>query len=343
MVRSKCWVACIATFAVFASGWVGLTLDPVAAPMQDSAEKLLAALSPEQRGTASFPFNDAERLNWHFIPRARKGLPLKQMNAEQRKATHELLQSGLSEIGFHKATTIMSLESILHELEKDRKGGPVRDPDLYFLSLFGTPAARGEWGWRIEGHHLALNFVVRDGKLAASTPAFFGANPATIQSDVADSKKGNRVLAKEELLAFELIGSLNESQLKTARIAEQAPTDVRSANTPQPPADRPVGLPAAQLTDAQRKLLEAIIETYAANMPESVAKTWLGEVHRSGIEKVHFAWAGATKPGVGHYYRVQGPDFLIEFVNVQPDSAGNPANHIHSFWRSLHGDFGIPR
>jgi hypothetical protein len=200
-------------------------------------------------------------------------------------------------------------------------------------------------GLSVEGHHLSLNFVVEKGKVISSTPTVFAANPATVMADYPGThaiKKGTRVLAKEETLALELVQSLTPEQRKTAIIAEKAPSEVRAAGEPQPPTDAAAGIAADKLTDAQRKMLIALLDAYCDNVPAEVSKARKAAIDKAGAEKVHFAWAGADKPGSGHYYRVQGPTFLIEFVNTQADSAGNPANHIHSLWRDMGGDFAVP-
>ena len=93
------------------------------------------------------------------------------------------------------------------------------------------------------------------------------------------------------------------------------------------------GLAVDKFTDAQRTTLRNLIQAYLDNMTLDVAAARQAEIEKAGFDKIHFAWAGASQPGIGHYYRVQGPTFLIEFVNTQPDSAGNPANHIHAVWR----------
>jgi hypothetical protein len=236
----------------------------------------------------------------------------------------------------------MSLEAMLHELEKSRQGAPIRDAERYYFTVFGTPSVQGKWGWSVEGHHLSLNFVVSNGKLVSATPAFFGANPATVQSDLSvGPKKGQRTLVKEEELAFSLLQSLTPEQRKNAVIADKAPSDIRGPVGPRAPSQADEGLISAKMTEPQRKALWDLIEAYAANMPQEVAGAWLSEIKNAGVEKIQFAWAGADKPGVGHYYRLQGPTFLVEFVNVQSDSANNPANHIHSVWRSMAGDFGV--
>jgi Protein of unknown function (DUF3500) len=343
MYDRKLKVAALAGLVIAAAGAIGLRYDGAGGDMTKAADRLLASLSTEQASKARMAFEDPRRLDWHFIPKPeRKGLQIKEMTGEQRKLAHALLHSGLSEVGYDKATTIMSLEAILHELEKDRQGSPIRDPERYYFTIFGTPAVQGKWGWSVEGHHLSLNFVINDGKLVSATPAFFGANPATIQSDLSvGPKKGQRTLTKEESLAFDLLQSLTPDQRKVAMIDAEAPKDIRGPAMPQAPTDPAQGVASTKMTESQQKTLWSLIEAYAGNMPQEVGAAWLAEIKKAGTDKIQFAWAGADKPGVGHYYRVQGPTFLIEFVNVQPDSANNPANHIHSVWRSLAGDFGV--
>jgi hypothetical protein len=163
-----------------------------------------------------------------------------------------------------------------------------------------------------------------------------------MNEDVPTIKKGTRVLAKEESLAFDLLASLSAEQRKAALIAEKAPADVRAAGEPQPPTEAPAGITADKLSGQQRGILMSLIDEYANNLPPDVAKERHEIVEKDGPTKTYFAWAGADKPGVGHYYRIQGPSFLIEFVNTQADSAGNPANHIHSVWRDMRGDFALP-
>lgn len=325
------------------AGWYRYFAAGVGADMTVAAQEFLASLSDQQRTTAVVPYDSAQRVQWHFIPMpTRKGLQIKEMDAPQRKKALALMQAGLSQVGYDKATTIMSLEAILRELEKERRSGPIRDPERYYFTIFGTPAATGQWGFSVEGHHLSLNFAVSDGKLSSHTPAFFGANPTTVHHHVHGGPEvGHRTLAQEEDLAFKLLGSLSAQQRKLAVIAGKAPADIRAAGQPQPPETAAEGLAAAMLADDQSAVLWALIETYARNMAPEIADARLDEIKQAGLDKVHFAWAGADRPGIGHYYRVQGPTFLIELVNTQPDSAGNPASHIHSVWRDLRGDFGI--
>ena len=312
--------------------WAGAQVEPTGSRMAVAADRFMDSLSQAQAAKAAFPFDSPERLNWHFIPRARKGLPIKEMSSEQRALAFGLLESGLSGAGFLKATTIMSLEQILKEIEKG--SGPVRDPELYYLTVFGKPLDRGKWGWRIEGHHLSLNFVLEDGKIVAATPAFFGSNPGEVRQG---SRQGLRTLAEREDRALRLVQSFGDSQRAKALFAEKAPPDIRAAATPQPPTDAPAGIAVGEMTGDQRLMLRALIESYAFDMPADVAKAWIDEMSITGIDTLHFAWAGPLDRSQGHAYRVQGQTVLIEFNNTQ-----NGANHIHSVWRSMIGDFGVP-
>lgn len=325
-------------------GWKAFREASPAIEMSTAAEKFLAGLTPEQRATAVMEFGAPQRLDWHFIPKdKRKGLQIRDMNPEQRASAHRLLKTSLSEIGYGKATKIMALESLLKALAQGKQGGPLRDSERYYFTVFGKPSAEGKWGLSVEGHHLSLNFVVEKNRVISSTPAVFCTNPAIVMNDVPDQlAKGTRVLAKEEVLAFELVHSLSADQKKVAIIAAQSPQEVRAAGEAQPPQTAPEGIAAKDLNNEQKKLLKQLVEVYLLNHPEEVAAAKRDELETAGWDELYFCWAGAEKPGVGHYYRIQGPTLLIEFVNVQPDAAGNPANHIHSIWRDMRGDFAIP-
>jgi hypothetical protein len=338
MTRIKPSLA-LATLAIVALAlWASAQMDPTGASMATAAQRWLAALDQDQQKQARFGFDDPERLNWHFIPRERRGLPIKAMNPAQRALAFGLLQSGTSHTGAIKATTIMSLEAILRDLEQGR--GPTRDPEAYFLSVFGDPSNRGRWGWRVEGHHLSLNFVVEDGKVASATPAFFGANPAEVRQG---PREGLRTLADVEDAALRLLQALDDGQRKAAIAAEKAPNDVPSnygaqgqAGLPaKAPEIAPGGVEASRLNAMQRRLLDDLIRAYAENMSPDVAAAWLADAQRSG-DDIRFAWYGPADRSQPHAYVVLGRTFLIEFNNTQ-----NNANHIHSLWRSTLGDFGL--
>ncbi len=311
--------------------------------MVAAAKAFLGTLTPEQKKLASFAFDDKERLNWHFIPRPRNGLPIRQLEGDSLKAAHALLQSGLSTVGYDQALNVMSLEEVLYLLEggvrEERRER--RDPKKYYFSFFGTPAETGTWGWRIEGHHMSLNYTIKEGKVASSTPEFFGANPGTIDSGVG---RQIRVLGPEEDIARSILKLCNEDQKKLAWIDTKAPDDLRTGGATgtnpvafQPETAAPVGLPASKRSGDQKKLLAELLSEYLKNMPSDVEKERRAAIEKAGLDSIHFAWWGDADQHKRHYYRVQGPTFLIESNNTQ-----NTANHVHSMWRNLGGDFAIP-
>ena len=298
--------------------------------MSNAANALLSTLSADQKAKAVFTFNDEERLNWHFIPRERKGLSYKLMTHEQRPLALALLNSSLSQQGFIKTTSIMSLEEILKIQEKSTPPGR-RDPENYFFSIFGEPSETGTWGFRFEGHHVAMNFTIVGGKVASS-PMFFGTNPAEVKDG---PRKGLRVLGHEEDFGRELVKSLTPEQRKVAVLSDVALKDIITMASRKAALDgQPSGLPAAKLNAKQRVLLQNLLEEYANNIPEQGAAARREQIKKAGAN-MNFAWTGGLERGEGHYYRVQSPAFLVEYDNTQ-----NNNNHVHAVWRDFTGDFG---
>ena len=344
MRRHLAYVMAVAAALSATMGWAVLRDANTGADLTLAARAFLDTLSADQKATVVLPADSPLRLDWHFIPKdQRKGLQIKHMDAAQRKAALALLRSALSQTGYDKATKIMSLEGILRELQKGQSSGPIRDPERYYYTIFGEPGETGRWALSIEGHHLSLNFAVDQGNVIASTPTFFAANPTVVRAGMPGGVPvGTRVLADEELLAFQLLESLSPEQRKTAILADKAPSDIRAAGQPESPEYATEGVAFGGLNGTQQKLLRELIDVYARNLPADLAAARLQAIDAARYDRVYFAWAGADRPGIGHYYRIQGPTFLIEFVNTQPDSAGNPASHIHSVWRDPTGDFAIP-
>jgi hypothetical protein len=298
--------------------------------MTAAARNLLATLTSDQTAKATYSVNDNERFNWHFIPRERKGLPLKEMTPEQKHLAHALLSTALSHRGYLKASTIMSLEQVLRDVEQGK--GPTRDPELYFVTIFGKPDPKGTWGWRVEGHHLALNFMLVDGKEVSVTPSFLGSNPGEIREG---PRTGLRVLGAEEDLARQLVKSLNDEQKKVAIYTNIAPREIITGNDRKAKALTPMGISAAKLTQAQTEQLWQVIKEYVYRDRPELADQDLKRIENGGTKNLYFAWAGSVEPREGHYYRVQGPTFLMEYDNTQ-----NNANHIHAVWRDFEHDFG---
>ncbi len=298
--------------------------------MSDAAKAFLASLNPEQKAKATFQFSDDERLNWHYIPRVRKGLPLREMTGEQKQLAHALLAAGLSQRGYIKASTIMSLDEILKVLENGK--GPQRDPEGYFFSVFGDPSEAGTWGYRIEGHHVSQNFTITGGKVQ-DAPSFFGSNPEEAKDG---PRKGLRILAREDDLARTLLLALTAEQKKAAIVNKEAPKDILTEASRKAALNgQPSGIQVSKLTSQQREMLQNLLDEYCYNMPEQVAQAREDQIKKAG-NNLFFAWAGGEERGQGHYYRIQAPSFLVELDDTQ-----DHANHIHSVWRDFEGDFGL--
>ena len=304
----------------------------------DTAKNFLVTLSPEQRAKAQLRFEDDDRFHWHYIPdrdfaqrekSPRKGLMFREMAPYQKHLAHALLAAGLTQRGYLKATTIMSLEDVLRQMEGD--DGERRNPENYHFTIFGEPSETGTWGYRVEGHHISLHFTIVNGKLIAA-PSFFGANPAEVRQG---PLKGLRVLAREEDLGRDLLVAMTPEQKSVAIVDPKAYGDILTEASRQAALKgQPSGLPASKMTPQERQLLTELIDEYIGQFPDDVAAVRSEQVRKAGAD-LYFAWAGSEFRGGPHYYRVQSPTFLIEYDNTQ-----NGANHIHSVWRDFQGDWG---
>ena len=298
--------------------------------MVSAAKAYLNSLSPELRARTTMPFNADERLNWHFIPIERKGVALREMTAAQKHLADALLSAGLSQQGVITAHTVMSLEQVLKDVEQGK--GPERDPEKYYVSIFGEPSEQGTWGYRFEGHHVALNWTIVNGRIASS-PNFFGANPAEVKEG---PRAGLRALLREEDLGRELVQSLTEPQRAIAIVDKEAYKDILTSDKRKAAlSGQPNGLPFSKLTAPQKEILTQLVTEYASNFPSPIADFRLDQFRKTEVN-LFFAWAGGINRGDKHYYRVQTPAFLIEYDNTQDNG-----NHIHSVWRDFDGDFGL--
>lgn len=303
-----------------------------AARMARAAQSFVSSLTPEQREQAVFPYASEERQRWHFIPTEmfpRKGLPLRAMTAAQRDLAHGLLKSGVSQQGYDTVSAIIQLEDVLRAIEQSPRFA--RSPLDYFVTVFGTPGT-GAWAWRVEGHHVSLHFAVNGGQVTATTPTFTGANPAEVREG---PRKGARILAPLEDLGRAVVESLTEPQRTVAVLGGPAPTDIVSFNKLDIAPLSPSGLTLAQMTPVQRDAVMRLIAAYTSMMADDLAAARTERLRKAGLDAIAFAWAGPTAKGAKHYYRVQGPTFLVEYDNTQ-----NDGNHIHAVWRDFQDDFG---
>ena len=301
----------------------------IAKEMADAASVFLQSLGDEDRKKVTFEFEDPFRMDWQFIPMERPGLSFGDLKPEQLLLGTSLLQTGLSHRGYSTSMQVMVLESVLHEMENLN---PKRDPSKYHLFIFGQPRATQPWGWRIEGHHLSVSFTVADGEAIASTPLFMGASPAKVP---VGNLKGLRVLGNQEDLGRELVRNLSAQQKEVAVVGSKAPRDVINGPGVVAKSLQPVGLLAKDMTDDQKAMLRRLIDSFVHQIRPELAAADLKEMEDAGFDKVSFAWRGFIQPQKPHYFRVQGPTFILEYDNMQ-----NKANHVHIVWRDFKNDFG---
>lgn len=305
--------------------------------MSSAAMEFLFLLTDDQKKLASFSFDDAERVNWHFIPRERKGLGLWDLDGQALINAEAFVATGLTEAGYYKSLEVRSLEEVLYLFESGEESARrvKRHPHRYYISIFGDPSGDSVWGWRFEGHHLSLNYTIRNGEILSSTPEFFGANPGLID---AGPGRSLRVLGRREDLARSILKFASAEQQAKIWISKDAPSDIRGAGAAQPEISEPAGVAVGEMTPEQQKLMKELVGEYLAAMPASVVRRRVKEIQEGGVDNVYFAWWGGSELNEPHHYVVQGPSFIIEYNNTQ-----NQANHVHSIWRNLSGDFNIPR
>ncbi len=303
--------------------------------MEAAVNVFLKSLSADQQKQALLSYQDSARFDWNFTPRARKGLTFKQMNADQRKAAMALVRVVLSQEGYSKAEQIIDLENVLRVVETRPANDTYRDPENYAFLIFGKPGS-DPWGWRVEGHHLSLHFSSIKNHITY-TPSFMGSNPGKVLADV--PQKGTVIFKDEQEIAFKLLHSLTEAQQKKADLGSKAPNEIFTSNSRKVVLEKIEGIAMEELNAAQKATFKDLIMVYLQRYHVTLKNQQWSELEKAGLNKIQFAWMGDHEPvigaGHGHYYRIHGPTFLIEFDNTQ-----NGGNHIHSVVRDLTNDFG---
>ena len=324
------------TATFFVVGIVSVLCSPsakgheIARELHDGFQLFIKSLKPEQVQRLTFDFEDVFRKDWQFVPMDRRGLAFGDMETTQRLLAMSLLQTALSHRGFSQSVQVMALEQVLHELENQN---PIRNPNKYHLFLFGDPSTSESWGWRVEGHHLSLNFTIVGGERVVATPAFIGTNPAKV---LEGPMRGMRVLGWQEDLARALVKSFTDVQKGAAIISVKAPRDVINGPGRDAQTLKPMGLAFVEMNAKQQAQLMQIVQRFTGRLRKELANDDMERIRAAGVENIHFSWAGSTQEGKPHYYAIQGPTFVMEYDNTQ-----NNANHVHAVWRDLQNDFGV--
>ncbi len=282
------------------------------------AANYLASLNESQRAKSTYAFNDPELTRWHWTTPGgfpRHGLPLIEMEISQRDTAFAMLQSSQSGYGLQKSLDIISLQNDLGN-----------DPERYYVTVFGTPGVE-PWGWRWEGHHLSRRYNVINGKLSV-TPFFLGSWPTV-------NNAGLKAMEREEWAARELVTSLDESQQALAIFQKDTLGRHVTGNEAYVTPLETIGIPTSDLNADRQALVMEVIHKYLDTLPDLIAASHLDRLQAAGFENIYFAWAGSLEANNPHYYRLQGPTFLLEH-----DNSRNRGTHIHSVWRDFAEDFG---
>jgi hypothetical protein len=331
------------------------------AAMEAAASTLLNQLQSELADRAHFPLDHPSRVDWAFYPTDHYGLSLNEIPPSLHRYIRELVRTGLSDATFARVGHIMSLEQVLYAREGNRE---LRDPGRYFVGIYGDPSLAGSWAWRFEGHHVSINVTIVGGRIASTTPLFLGANPAEIRSN----RSASRPFADEEDAARDLLVTLDADQRDAAVLTDTAPIDIVTADVSLVPQlshpgspvhpipafqdqheslsefdqkalsldlSKPKGVNSGQLDDSQNRLLQELVEVYLTRLPPLLAHDHRKRLTESSVPTLHFAWAGGRRRHDLHYYRIQGPGFLVEYDCVQ-----DAGNHVHAVWRDPVKDFG---
>jgi hypothetical protein len=304
---------------------------------REAVLELLASLTPAQLEKIRAPFDTPDHKQWTYLPGPVPGLALTELTPAQQRLVERLVAIGCSERGAADAWAVLDAEIIVREIPDLPPSGEWQGSvvgDRYFLRVLGDPGGTEPWAWRLNGHHLAVHVTLVDGAISF-TPQFIGSNPAVVRSG---PHAGRRFLAGEQDLGFQLLHALDPTQLEVALVSDAAPDDILTRHDPV--ADASLlhrGLACGDMTAEQRQLLSLLVGQYVGRAAGPIGlQTWQ-DITDHGIERLSFAWAGETEPGVGHrhYYSIAGPTFLAEYDNTQDN-----ANHIHSVWRDVRNDWG---
>jgi uncharacterized protein DUF3500 len=321
-----------------------------AGAMVQAATAFLASLTPAERAKAVMSFSDPERFVWQESPGVRSGVVLRDLNEAQRKLAMDLLRTAVGDGGYRRIQMSMAREPVLSAQQQTAEGQALRHPDLFYITVFGTPSTTTAWGWTFEGHHISTHFTVR-GNQVATAPMFLGSQPndlpaarlegaARAAADKIPPALAGRIMGPEEDKGRALVQSLDAKQRAIAVFdrTEKRDADMLSGiNTRRVTPLGSPGLPARQMNVQQKTLLVALVEEYLTRLPADVAADRRQRLLQgAALDEISFQWAGGIEPGQAHAYIVQGPTFLIEYAQNRNNAVG----HVHTLWRDFTGDFG---
>lgn len=317
-------IACVLVWSGMACGASGS--DPAAA-----ARALHDATAGEHRTALAHPLEHPQRTQWHYLPGDRTGLALRDMTPTQREHAHALLDSVLSDRGMEAIHGLYAMERALYErARRNHYVDASRDPDQYQFALWGEPGPE-PWGWRMEGHHLSLN-LTHVGDTTTATPFFLGVGPFEISEG---DDAGTCVMRTERNDSLALRASLTPEQAATAVLGDDVPGDVLLTPGHEDRLSAPMGIPLADLDTEQQARALVLFARYAGRLRADLAQAEVQRAVDAGIEHIHFVWMGGASAEEGHYWRLHGPTFILEY-----DCVGGDPDHVHMVWHDPSRNFG---
>jgi len=290
------------------------------AALAEGASAWLAALPEELRQRASQPFDSEGRKLWGYMGGSHGGVALGEQSPDERRLQDLLLREALSHTGYLKLHAIESLEEVLE-----------RDPSAYFMTVFGDPSGTDPWGFKLEGHHVSLNFTLQKDEFVSATPLFLGADPARVEKG---ARIGLEIFYQEEKLMRDLLGSFPDGMRRSAALRGKTPDDVLRGPDHTELFKEREGVPPGQMTGAPMGLLAKLMNQHTAVLHEELAVMSMDRYRDGDVRDLDFIWSGMGKTGEPLYYRIQSVQkgFAIEYVNR--------GNHVHTLWRDTAQDFG---
>ena len=312
-------------------GIAEISTKPSIVTLATAMKNFRTSLGSELLADASFPLGHKEFYSWTNLPPGRNedrgGIRFGELSINQLTRFYEVLSLFLSDSGYTKVSLITK------DTKKHLSDISPRfwTSNPYHIALFGNPETDGSWGFQLDGHHLALNFLVH-GDAVSIVPALIGTAPATID--------GTIVLGDERGKAFALLNSLDENQKKKAIQKGRRGLRVGAGRSTDPFLNHDysefvgIGLKASEMNDTQKAHLRNLIKTYVYNLETEFADVWMTDIE-AGLDDTYFVWIGGTTTDDPIYYRVFNPAIWIEFNNE------SGLDHIHTIIRSPDGnDYG---
>lgn len=298
-----------------------------AAEFTGRVNSFLKLLSPQQRKTATFSWNGRVWRNWNYFGGnlIKPGLRLEQMDARQQTAAWDMLAAVFSKDGIAKTRNVMLLQDVLAAQGDNPRA---RSSKRFSFAVFGTPAAHGIWGFRLEGHHLSQSITVRDNKIISVTPSSFSSNPNRIRSG---AHTGLVTLHAETQIARKLFSDLDTKQAAAARRSTRPMRNILSMSGDELGNTKKIGLALADLKSGQQELLWRLVGAYGEDhLNLALAAAQNNRLRVGDTEAVHFAWYGPNTPDKAFGYRIIADNFVIELGSVDPD-----ALHLHTIYHDL--------